>query len=449
MSDGAAVVVGGGPGGPSTDAALARAVAGLRDFAARPGYAFSDAELLANLRGVHAFLATADAAYLGLVAELDSRAGALPGVPAGRTAATFLREALRVAGPRAGRDVRAARAIASACPELPVMGAALADGTVWRDHLAVAVSTLARIPKALRTATVEQVDPATGEATGVCVTGARAIDELLTARSQDLPPSTVEVLGRQIVARLDPDRAERFDADAYRRRSYTWSRDFAGMGVYKFVVDPATDALLQAAIDAWSAPRPTGTALDEHGRTVPVPDGRTPTQRKADAVADLIQAGATTRPHPHSDTDQPADQPDADQPDQSGEPGDQPVDDRSGDEVSDDPGDGPVDDGPARRPCTRPARPFPGVQVTVVATLDQLAAEFGAGDPAARTAGLARISLAGPIGNYSGATLTPETLARLACDTPIRRILTDDASTVLDHGCQRRLKSDPQTSSES
>ena len=108
------------------------------------------------------------------------------------------------------------------------------------------------------------------------MTGVQAIDDLLTAQSQVLPPSTVDVLGRQIVARLDPDRAERFDADAYRRRTYTWSRDFAGMGVYKFVVDPATDALLQAAIDAWSAPRPTGTALDEHGRIVRVPDERTP-----------------------------------------------------------------------------------------------------------------------------------------------------------------------------
>ena len=160
MSDGAAVVVGGGPGGPSTDAALARAVEGLRDFAARPGYAFSDAELLANLRGVHAFLATVDAAYLGLVAELDARPGVLPGVPAGRAAATFLREGLRVSGPQAGRDVRAAKAIASAAPELPVMGAALAEGAVSRDHLDVAVSTVARIPKALKTTTVEPVVPA-------------------------------------------------------------------------------------------------------------------------------------------------------------------------------------------------------------------------------------------------------------------------------------------------
>ena len=109
MSDEA--VTGTEAGGPLVDAviadeALLRSVGAVREFMARPGYAFSNAELLANLRSVHSFLATVNAAYLGLVAELDTRPGVLPGVVPGKAAVTFLREGLRIAGPQAGRGVR-------------------------------------------------------------------------------------------------------------------------------------------------------------------------------------------------------------------------------------------------------------------------------------------------------------------------------------------------------
>ena len=125
-------------------------------------------------------------------------------------------------------------------------------------------------------------------------------------------------------------------------------------------------------------------------------------------------------------TDAPTDDP-GDAP--TDDPGDAPADDLT-DAPADDPGDGGVaEDRPLAAWLGRglpdgvyAARPFPGVHVTAVATVDQLAAAFGATDPAARTAGLARLSLSGPIGSFSGSTLAPETLARLACDTPIRRI---------------------------
>ena len=449
-----------GPGGPGADAALIRTVEALQGFLARPGYVFSNAELLASIRTAHSLIAVANAAYLGLVAELDVRPEVLPGVAAGRAAATFLREGLRVSGPQAGRDVRAAKAIASATPELPAMGTALAEGTVSRDHLDVAVSTVQRIPKALKTKTVEPVvptdvgdqpgdQPGDDEGTVGTVTGVQAIDALLAEQSRVLPPSTVDLLGRQIIARLDPDRAERFDADAYQRRTYAWSRDFAGMGVYKFVVDPATDAILQAAIAAWSAPRPAGSAVDEHGQVVRVVDERTPGQRRADAVADLIQAGAATRPTRTTDPADPGD-PTDDGEDLAGQSADDPGDDL-GDAPTDDLDGGVAEDRPLPAWLGRglpdgvyAAKPFPGVQVTAVATLDQLAAAFGATDPAAQAAGLARLSLSGPIGSFSGSTLAPETLARLACDTPIRRILVTATGAILDHGRARRFATDAQ-----
>jgi hypothetical protein len=80
-----------------------------------------------------------------------------------------------------------------------------------------------------------------------------------------------------------------------------------------------------------------------------------------------------------------------------------------------------------------------GVEVFVVATVDQVAAAYGADDPAAATAGLARATLAGNITNYAGAGLHPRVLARLACDSPLRRILLDKNGAVLNYGRSRRL----------
>jgi len=77
--------------------------------------------------------------------------------------------------------------------------------------------------------------------------------------------------------------------------------------------------------------------------------------------------------------------------------------------------------------------------VAVICTVDQLAAAFGADDPAARTAGLARVGLAGRVASYAGATLHPSVLARLACDSPLRRILVDPHGAVLHHGRSHRL----------
>jgi hypothetical protein len=81
------------------------------------------------------------------------------------------------------------------------------------------------------------------------------------------------------------------------------------------------------------------------------------------------------------------------------------------------------------------------METCLVATIDQFAAAFGAGDPAALGAGLARMGLAGTVGTYPGATLDPAVLARLACDSPIRRVLLDEKGAVLQYGRAQRLAS--------
>jgi hypothetical protein len=481
------------------DAGLGAAEQLVRDLADRPGFAFSNQELLANLRALQALAAVVDSARLGCLAALETRPEAVPGAPRGRVGYTFLTEALRVSGRTAGRDVAAAAALASTTPLLPRMGAALADGQVWREHVDVAVATLRRVPAALKAKpvhdTLESSDPsdladpttapgsAPSEGGELPVrTGADVIDDVLTRQARVLPPSTVERLGRQIVHRLDPSRADRFDADAYRRRSCSWARDFAGMGLYRMTLDPATDVLVQAAISGYSAPAPAGTATTPEGRTVTVRDTRTAGQRRADAIAELILSAAGLRPttpaethpaethpaetHPaetHPAETHPAETHPADPAPTSGTTtgdtttgdeatGDEATgDEATGDEATGDEARAPEmpSAGPEPRPSTdraadapvvrAPRRPPTGVDVTVIATLDELAAAFGATDPAATRAGLARLSLAGRIGDYTGATLDPAVLARLACDSPLRRLLMTPHGAVLHHGRGRRL----------
>jgi hypothetical protein len=308
-------------------------------------------------------------------------------------------------------------------------------------------------------------------------TGADVIDDVLTGQARLLPPTTVERLGRQIVQRLDPDRAERFNADSYERRSCSWTRDFADMGLYRLILDPATDVLVQAAIAQWSTPLPAGTATTLDGRTITVRDTRTTGQRRADAVAALILTGAGLRPATTdaaatttaadaaatttaadaaatttaadaaaTGTADAAATADGEEPDHdtSGAP-DHRRDDRPEPEPEQAAGREERAAGRGERGARGLpagvflARPTAGVHVSVIATLDQFAAAFGACDPAARTAGLARIGLAGQIGDFPGATLQPAVLARLACDGPVHRILVNARGVPLRHGRNERF----------
>jgi hypothetical protein len=504
--------VGGDAGEIGSGAAIADSFDLLRGLMQRPGYAFSDGEVLGNLRLLYSMASVVEAAKLMFVAELRTRPEAVAGARPGRAVQTFLTEALRVSGPQANRDVAAAEALASSSAELPLMAQALADGEVHREHVDVAVSTMRRLPRVLKRALFdpepelaaqpecerpsesgeEQAGPqesepspesAQGSESGaepavgaegepeeadahVLLTGAELVDTILTGQARLLPPTTVDRLGRQIVRRLDPTRAERFDADAYERRTCSITSDFAGMGIYRLVVDPATHAQLRALLAKWSAPRPESEAVDECGAVVHVKDVRAPGQRRADALVDLMFAGGATPPvqrpaGPTTDAspaapagESAATEPDTTEPDTAEADTAEPVsaerpddwsDDWSEEWVADWPADeaagsaseGPVGEGAA----FFVAPPVVTAEVTIIATLDQFAAAFGASDPAARAAGAARMSLAGTVGDFAGSDIHPEVLARLSCDSPIRRIVVDGNRVPLHHGRSRRLAS--------
>jgi hypothetical protein len=244
-------------------------------------YALSDGEVRGAVVGAAAVLARAEAAFLDLVAGLDSRPEAVPGTRPGQGAAAFLHQVVLRSPGQVFRDVAAARAIdgigldaagpagagAGGSAEdgaagqdggpdgvggLPVMVAAFRSGQVSRQHLDVAVRTLGKVPAHL----ASTVD-------GEGRTGAKQVDSYLTEHSRIFPPSGTERLGRHLLAVLNPDGLDRFDPAAFQRRSLTWSVDGTGMLVGRFQLDPASGACLKAALDRFSAPH-AATPVTSH-----------------------------------------------------------------------------------------------------------------------------------------------------------------------------------------
>ena len=116
----------------------------------------SDACSRDGVREGFAVLQSLESAWLGLVADLDSRPEAVPGARAGCVAATFLRAGLLRTAGQAASDVRAAHALAADADPgkggMPLMGAAFAAGQVSREHVDVALKAVRKIPKTVLSA---------------------------------------------------------------------------------------------------------------------------------------------------------------------------------------------------------------------------------------------------------------------------------------------------------
>ena len=93
-------------------------------------------------------------------------------------------------------------------------------------------------------------------------TGAQVIDDVLTAQARVMQPVAVQRLCRELRQRLDPDRVDRFDADAAERSTCSMRTDFAGMTILHLITDPVNGLLIRAAIARRSKPRPAGTAVE-------------------------------------------------------------------------------------------------------------------------------------------------------------------------------------------
>jgi Domain of unknown function (DUF222) len=182
----------------------------------------------------------------GVVGAFDSRD--LSQLDACRTAKTWLESFGRMTPNAASAWVKRSRLLGS----LPALRAAALAGTVTVDHLRRVFDLVGRVG-------LVAVSP---------------FDELLANLAATVAPADVQKACDYIAAHVDPDGPDPDPHGAFERRGLTLAR-VGGMIVLRGQLDPEAGAALLTALDAAMAP-PRGDDL------------RTPAQRRADALATII-----------------------------------------------------------------------------------------------------------------------------------------------------------------
>ncbi len=234
--------------------------ADLTAVACAPTLTLSDSELRDAVARAARLLAQSQAAYLHLVAALDTRPDAVPGAATGKTAATFLIHATHRDPGAAARDVATAHHLdptgaGTGIPEasdtgpgpahphaLPELGAALARGEVSRDHVDVILAALPRLPRDV----LNHIDDDG-------ISGLERIEAFLTDHAHHHTPHALRRITRHLQAVLNPDGQ---DPATHERRHLNMSTDMHGMLIGRFALDPASGTLLRNVIHALAAPHP-------------------------------------------------------------------------------------------------------------------------------------------------------------------------------------------------
>ncbi|SCF09115.1 HNH endonuclease signature motif containing protein [Micromonospora chokoriensis] len=232
-------------------------------------------DLVAALDAAHRLQQRLAAVTLTLVREIDGRGTAR--THGASSTAVWLRERLRMTVPAARRLVDLASTLDTGNPGIRQ---ALAGGAVTLDQARVIADTAATVTTS---AGVEVAD----KAVGVLVEWAGQFDPTLLRR-----------MGTRILDHVAPDLADAAtaaalaaeDARATRDRHLTISEQTGGRLRLTGTLDAETAALLRAAIDPLSAP----TGPD---------DGRSPGQRRHDALADVCRLALRTGELPDSGGD--------------------------------------------------------------------------------------------------------------------------------------------------
>src|SRR5579875_1571134 len=222
-----------------------------------------------------ATLVTSDAVDRGMVAQSDAASTQQWVLGAAAAAGCVLEP----------REAHTIATVAEACRERrhEVLAAAVGDGActlaVAKTALNAAKKVAPVLPDADRGEILGwylQLDPALGTA-------------------------GVDALTRKIVATYGPEKLSEDDANLEDTESLTWSRTPTGMLRLVAELSPANAAILKAAISAGSAPKPSTEGCADHDRHAHADekpghdcsrDERTPGKRRADALLDLVSAGA-------------------------------------------------------------------------------------------------------------------------------------------------------------
>lgn len=226
----------------------------------------SDDELLAELRALEIRMHSTWAEMLAVVAEVDSRG--IAGAQGYGTTVELVRALARVPRSEARARVSAASEVlpgrgldgTPVPPVLPQSAAAVAEGVIGAADVAVIRSVLARVPAHIGPERRAQVESE------------------LARHARTLDSRQLAVLGRRMLAYLDPDGPRPADEPDTSRHLQSSDRD----GGYELSgwLDREAAEIVRAALSPLAAPRP---ANDIEA------DLRTAAQRDADALVELAQ----------------------------------------------------------------------------------------------------------------------------------------------------------------
>ena len=205
---------------------------------------------------VHRLRAQVESMELHLVREVISR-----GIPADVGAVdprAYLMGALTMSPAEATLTVKLAEALGG---RLVDTGEALAEGAICRERAKAIVEVVTGLPP---TASTEQQEE---------------VEAILLESAAELNAKDLRRMDKVMQAYLDPDGAEPREEAAKRKRAAHLRPNGDGTTTLKWTDTDEQMALLQAALEPLSAPRPGPDGE---------PDTRGPAIRRADALADLV-----------------------------------------------------------------------------------------------------------------------------------------------------------------
>jgi hypothetical protein len=216
----------------------------------------SNAELREELTAAQRGASLSQARLLQVIEACRERG--LPGEDAALSTRQWVGKQLNLSAYEAGVQVRMARAFAE---ELADTGAALAAGEITGEHARTIHDMVTQLPKCRTAEDVEFAQATLLEA-------ARAVN------AKDL-----RQLRRCLAEAIDPDGEEPRDDDAQDKRAFDFRNNHDGTHTVKWTMPDEWMAATKVAVHALAAPAPA--ADGSH-------DLRSASQRRADAMADLI-----------------------------------------------------------------------------------------------------------------------------------------------------------------
>ncbi len=200
------------------------------------------------------------------------------------TLASWMRHACRLSPAEATARAKVAFAVTG---QQVRTGEAVRDGQVSWRHAQVIGQVLAQVPQDRR----------------------QEAEQSLVSHATTLDPGQLRRVGDRLVHCLDRDRADEQAIRRMDRRGLTVAETYDGMVAVNGLLDPVSGALLLTALNTKGRPTGSGEHGDGHATSDASggsPDGRSPAQRRADALADIcadwleginqVQVGGV-RPH--------------------------------------------------------------------------------------------------------------------------------------------------------